>query len=251
MVCGGTQGIGAASALGLAAAGARVILVARSRDRLADALASLPATDRPHAAIPGDLDDPQAVRTSVEAWIGEHGPIEILVNNSGGPPAGPIVHAAPDAFVAAFRQHLLANHLLAQAVIPGMRASGYGRIINIVSTSVRQPLPGLGVSNTTRGAVASWAKTLAGELGRDGITVNNILPGATRTGRLEAIIATRAAASGRSAAEVTEEMVREIPLGRIGAPAEIAAAVVFLASPAASYITGVSLPVDGGRISSL
>jgi 3-oxoacyl-[acyl-carrier protein] reductase len=250
LVCGGTQGIGFASATALAAAGARVILLARNPERLAAALAALPS-GAAHATLVGDLDQPGAVRSTIEGWIAREGPVHVLINNTGGPPAGPIVDATPEAFVAAYRQHLLANHLLAQAVIPGMRSSGYGRIINIVSTSVRQPLPGLGVSNTTRGAVASWAKTLAGELGRDGITVNNILPGATQTGRLATVIANRATATGRSVEDVTTEMVREIPLGRIGDPAEIAAAVVFLASPAASYITGVSLPVDGGRISAL
>ncbi len=253
LVCGGTQGIGSAAAVGLAAAGARILLVARDPGRLEQARASLPqpSAGPPHDSIAGDLDDPLAVRTAVEGWIASHGPIQVLVNNSGGPPAGPIASASPEAFVAAFRQHLLGNHLLAQAVIPGMRASGYGRIINIVSTSVRQPIKGLGVSNTTRGAVASWAKTLAGELGPDGITVNNVLPGATRTGRLDAIIANRAAAAGVSRAEIEKGMESEIPLRRFGTPEEIAAAVVFLASPAAGYITGVSLPVDGGRIECL
>jgi 3-oxoacyl-[acyl-carrier protein] reductase len=253
LVCGGTKGIGYASAKGLAEAGARVVLVARDSDRLERARQSLPAarSSQPHDTIAGDLDQPGAVRAAVEGWVEKNGPVNILVNNAGGPPAGPIASASAEAFVAAYRQHLLGNHLLAQALIPGMRRSGYGRIINIVSTSVRQPIKGLGVSNTTRGAVASWAKTLAGELGPDGITVNNVLPGATRTERLEAVIASRAKAAGVTPAEVEAEMRDEIPLGRFGAPEEIAAAVVFLASPAASYITGVSLAVDGGRIECL
>ncbi|MEZ4457265.1 MAG: SDR family oxidoreductase [Gemmatimonadales bacterium] len=175
----------------------------------------------------------------------------MLVNNTGGPPGGPILDATPDAFLAAFRAHLIANHLLVQTVLPGMKAGGYGRIINVVSTSVKQPIPGLGVSNTTRGAVASWAKTLAGELGRYGITVNNVLPGATRTGRLDSIIAARSRQTGTPIPEIEAEMQREIPLGRFGEPREVAAAVAFLASPAGSYITGVSLPVDGGRIAGL
>ncbi|MBM4187679.1 MAG: SDR family oxidoreductase [Gemmatimonadetes bacterium] len=250
LVCGSTSGIGRASAEALATAGARLLLLSRDAGRLATAARALPGSAA-HSTLVADLDDPAAAAGAVARWIGANGPVHILVNNTGGPPGGPIATAQPEAFVAAFRQHLLANHLLAQAVIPGMRAAGYGRIINIVSTSVKQPLPGLGVSNTTRGAVASWAKTLAGELGRDGITVNNVLPGATQTGRLDQVIANRAAATGRSVAEITDEMVREIPLGRIGTPAEIAAAVLFLASPAASYITGVSLPVDGGRITAL
>lgn len=251
LVCGGTQGIGFASAIELARAGARVVLLARNEARLAEAQRSIPAAAVGHASVVGDMDAPETVSRSVAAWVEANGPINILINNTGGPPAGPVSDAKPDAFIAAFRQHLLGNHLLAQVLIPGMRASGYGRIVNIVSTSVRQPLPGLGVSNTIRGAVASWAKTLAGELGRDGITVNNILPGATKTGRLDQVIANRAKATGRSIDEVSDEMAREIPLGRFGAPAEIASAVLFLASPAASYITGVSLPVDGGRISAI
>jgi 3-oxoacyl-[acyl-carrier protein] reductase len=253
LVCGGTQGIGYASAQGLAQAGASVVLLARDRDRLAAARGNLPivATGQEHDTIMADLDDPVSTRRAVESWIDRVGPIQILVNNTGGPPGGPIVAATAEAFVTAFRQHLLGNHLLAQAVIPGMRASGYGRIINIVSTSVRQPIKGLGVSNTTRGAVASWAKTLAGELGPDGITVNNVLPGATKTGRLEAIIDHRAKAAGATREEIERDFLTEIPLGRFGTPDEIAAAVVFLASPAAGYITGVSLPVDGGRIECL
>lgn len=253
LVCGGTQGIGFASGQGLAQAGASVVLLARDPDRLARACGSLPvvASGQEHATIVADLDDPVAARRQVESWMASQGPIHILVNNTGGPPGGPIAAATAEAFVTAFRHHLLGNHLLAQAVVPGMRASGYGRIINIVSTSVRQPIKGLGVSNTTRGAVASWAKTLAGELGPDGITVNNVLPGATRTGRLDAIIDNRAKAAGVSRDDIERDFLTEIPLGRFGAPEEIAAAVVFLASPAASYITGVSLPVDGGRIECL
>jgi 3-oxoacyl-[acyl-carrier protein] reductase len=147
--------------------------------------------------------------------------------------------------------HLLCNHVLVQAVVPGMRAEGYGRIVNIVSTSVREPIPGLGVSNTVRAATAGWAKTLSKELGPYGITVNNILPGSTRTGRLESLLASRAKAAGTAEATIEQAMTAEIPLRRFAEPAEIAAAVAFLASPAASYITGVSLPVDGGRMASI
>lgn len=252
LVCGGTQGIGLASAQAFAAAGATVTILARDASRLEAALATLPAPlGQRHRALVADLSDPQTARVAVEADIAAAGPVQILVNNTGGPPAGPIASATPEAFLAAYTAHLLAGHLLSQAVLPGMRASGYGRIVNIVSTSVKQPIKGLGVSNTTRGAVASWAKTLAGEVAPFGITVNNVLPGATRTGRLEAVLAGRAAATGRPREEVDQEMMGEIPMGRFGEPAEIAAAVLFLASPAAGYITGVSLAVDGGRTTAL
>ena len=252
LVCGGTQGIGFASAAALAEAGASVLLVARDADRLTTARDRLAAGGtRRHDILVADLADPAEARTRVDRWLETHGPIHILVNNNGGPPAGPIADATAEAFLAAYHGHLLASHLLSQAVIPGMKAAGYGRIINIVSTSVKQPLKGLGVSNTTRGAVASWAKTLAGEVGRFGITVNNVLPGATRTGRLEAVVANQARTQSKTPETVEREMIAEIPLGRIGEPAEIAAAVAFLASPAASYITGVSLAVDGGRTTAL
>ncbi len=253
IVCGGTLGIGLASATALAEAGASIVLVARNPVRLAATLASLPQPDpaQRHAWIAADFLEPAGARHAIDDWIARSGPAQILINNGGGPPGGSIVTATPEAFLAAFQSLLVASHLISQALIPGMKSAGYGRIINIVSTSVRQPLTGLGVSNTIRGAVASWAKTLAGELGPFGITVNNILPGATRTGRLDAVIDHRAAATGYPREMIEAEMLAEIPLGRFAAPEEIARAVQFLASPDAAYITGVSLPVDGGRISSL
>jgi 3-oxoacyl-[acyl-carrier protein] reductase len=248
-ISGSTQGIGLASAQALAEAGASVILAARDRGRLDDTAARLPHPhpSQRHLTVEVDFADPAAVRAKADELIGRTGAIDILINNTGGPPPGPITAATPEAFLAAFGSHLVCNQLLAQAVIPGMRAAGSGRIINIVSTSVKQPIKGLGVSNTIRGAVASWAKTLAGELAPYGITVNNVLPGATRTPRLEAIVANRVRATGRLVAEIEAEMEAEIPMGRFGRPEEIAAAVLFFASPAASYVTGTSLAVDGGR----
>ncbi len=252
LVCGSTQGIGYASAVALAEAGATVALLARDAERLEAASRSLPRpTGQSHLALVADFSDPNAVRGVADRHLTQSGPVQILVNNTGGPPGGPIVDADPDQFRAAFASHLLCNHLLAQAVIPGMRAAAYGRIVNIVSTSVRQPIRGLGVSNTIRGAVASWAKTLATEVAPFHITVNNVLPGATRTGRLDSLFESRARSAGRPRAEVEAEFLAEIPMGRFGEPYEIAAAVLFLASPAASYITGVSLAVDGGRTSAL
>lgn len=252
LVCGASQGIGRASAIELAALGASVTVLARRAEALDALVRELPRTHaaQHHGFIVADAGDTDALRTQVEAFVAA-APVHVLVNNSGGPPPGNVLDAHPDDFLAAWRQHLLANHTLAQAVVPGMRAAGWGRIVNVISTSVREPIPGIGVSNTTRGAVASWAKTLAGELAPFGITVNNVLPGATRTPRIEQIVAARAQKSGKPLAEVQQAMEAEVPMRRFAEPAEIAAAVAFLASPAAGYITGVSLPVDGGRMHSL
>lgn len=178
-------------------------------------------------------------------------PVHILVNNTGGPPGGP-AHAAPaEAFVDAFGRHLLAGQALVQAVLPGMREAGWGRIVNVVSTSVREPIPGLGVSNTVRGAVAGWAKTLSRELAADGITVNNVLPGFTETGRIDQILRDRAAKEGRSEDAVAAAMRATVPAGRFARPEETGGVIAFLCSPAAAYVNGVSLAVDGGRMQSI
>lgn len=252
LVCGASQGIGRASAIELALLGANVTLLARRAEALQALMRELPRTHaaQRHGFIAVDVGDTAALRAQAEA-LAAAAPVHVLVNNSGGPPPGSVLEASPDDFLAAWRQHLLASHTLAQATVPGMRAAGWGRIVNVISTSVREPIPGIGVSNTTRGAVASWAKTLAGELAAFGITVNNVLPGSTRTPRIEQIVAARAEKSGKPAAEVQQAMEAEVPMRRFAEPAEIAAAVAFLASPAASYITGVSLAVDGGRMRSL
>lgn len=252
LVCGGSQGIGLATANALASLGADVTLLARRADLLQSLAEDLPrpAAGQSHDWIAVDGTDTTALKARVEA-LAAGKPVHILVNNSGGPAPGPVHGTDIAAFEAAYRQHLIANHVLAEAVIPGMQRDGYGRIVNVISTSVKEPIRGLGVSNTTRWAVASWAKTLASELAPHGITVNNVLPGSTQTPRIEQIIDTRAGKSGRSRDEVHAEMVAEIPMGRFARPEETAAAIAFLCSPAAGYITGVNLPVDGGRTRSL
>jgi len=249
LVCGGTRGIGRACAFELANRGASVTIAARDAAALERVRAEVPAIEgATHGTICVDFSDPQRAGGEVVRHIGEHRGFDILVNNSGGPAAGPIVDASADAFSSAFASHLIANHLLVQAVLPAMRAAGYGRIVNIVSTSVVQPIKGLGVSNTIRAAVANWARTLAAEVGGDCVTVNNVLPGFTATDRLKSIIDTKASKRGVDASVVERDMIASIPLKRFATPEEIAAVVGFLASPAASYISGVSIPVDGGRL---
>ncbi len=251
LVAGSTQGIGLASAQALASLGASCTLIARNEAALKDAVATL-NTDagQEHGYLVADFSKPDEVKEVATAYVADH-PIQILVNNSGGPAAGPVASAEVDSFLAAFQQHLVCNHILATAVLPGMKDANYGRIINIISTSVKIPLKGLGVSNTIRGAVASWSKTLSNEVAKFGVTVNNVLPGATLTGRLSSIIDNKAAKQQISTEKVETEMLAEIPAGRFGKPEEIASAVSFLATPAAAYINGVSIPVDGGRTGSL
>jgi len=252
LVCGGSQGIGLATAKALASLGADVTLLARRAELLQTLADDLPRSQpaQVHGWIAVDSADTATLKAKVEA-LAAGKPVHILINNSGGPAPGPVHGTGIAAFEAAFRQHLLANHVLAEAVIPGMQRDGYGRIVNVISTSVKEPIHGLGVSNTTRWAVASWAKTLATELARHGITVNNVLPGSTQTPRIEQIIDTRASKTGRSPEQIHAEMVAEIPMGRFALPEETAAAIAFLCSPAAGYITGINLPVDGGRTRSL
>jgi len=251
VVCGSTQGIGLAAAHELARLGANVALVARDEEKLREATAQLPKpAGQHHHYLVADFAHPQQVQEAI-ARFAEQYTAHILVNNTGGPNPGKALDADIDSFRMAFNAHLINNHILVQALVPGMIRESYGRIINVISTSVKQPLPNLGVSNTIRGAVANWAKTLAGELGVYAITVNNVLPGATETGRLEQIIQNKAAKTGAAAQDVKHEMESEVPMKRLAKPEEIAAAIAFLASPAASYINGINLPVDGGRTGSL
>lgn len=246
LVCGSTQGIGKASAIGLAQEGVNVTLIARNEEKLKAVLTELPEGN--HSYIVADFSNPMELKEKIEASkLNFH----ILVNNTGGPAGGPIFNAEIDEFERAFTQHLKCNHVLVQAVVPFMKEAGFGRVINVISTSVKQPLEGLGVSNTIRGAVASWSKTLANELGQFNITVNNVLPGATGTERLKEIINNKAAKTGLSVDEVSTNMMNASPAKRFAKPEEIANAVVFLASESASFINGINVPVDGGRTKSL
>jgi 3-oxoacyl-[acyl-carrier protein] reductase len=252
LVCGASAGIGAACAQALALAGCEVIALARSEVALQRMLTSLPTPSaQTHRYIAVDMANSEALAHAVSAELAAHGPMAILINNSGGPPAGSICGASSAQFFSAFQQHLLSAHCLSSLLLPGMRAAKFGRIVNIISTSVKEPLKDLGVSNTIRAAVAAWAKTLANEVGVDGITVNNVLPGFTKTARLEAIIAGRMQKTGADLASTEATLMAEVPLRRFASAEEIAAAVAFLASDAASYISGVNLPVDGGRTKSL
>ncbi len=248
VVCGASKGIGRASAVELARLGANVTVLARGEGSLAEVVASLDSgAGQKHGLLVADYSDRPALSKTIMAHVESAGTVHILVNNTGGPPAGAIADADGDALLQAFSNHLLCNHLMTRAVVSGMKTTGFGRIINIISTSVIAPIQGLGVSNTIRAAVANWARTLAGELAPFGITVNNVLPGFTDTQRLKSILNRKAENAGVDVAEIERRVLSSIPVGRLGKPEELGAVVGFLASPGASYVTGVNLPVDGGR----
>ena len=248
LIGGGTQGIGNATAQEMARLGARVTLLARDTAKLKEVVAALDRSNgQRHEFLVADMADTDALKVAIDGHVKAHGPVDILVNNTGGPPPGLAHETAVEAYEQAFRLHLLAFQTLVLAIVPGMKERRSGRIINVISTSVKVPLPNLGVSNTVRGAVAQWSKTLANELGPFNITVNNVLPGATATGRLKAIITNKSKKSGISEGEAAQVMMEEIPLRRFAEPEETANAICFLAGPSGAYINGVNLPVDGGR----
>ena len=248
LVCGSTQGIGRAIATQLAESGANVILAARNESKLKEVLSTLAPGH--HAYVSVDFNDTDALSQTMNA-LAANQTVDIIINNSGGPPAGLISNAQLSEFENAFKQHLLANHAIVTAFLEGMRQRKFGRIINIISTSVKIPLKGLGVSNTIRGAVGNWSKTLANENAIFGITVNNILPGATQTERLNNIISNKSTKQQMPMDEIEKEMLAEIPSGRFGLPQEPAYAATFLASEFAAYITGTNIVVDGGRTGNL
>lgn len=251
VVCGSTQGIGFAIAKELALLGANCTLFARNEEELKKAVGELDTSmQQKHGYLVANFSDPEEVRKAIEGHVANSS-VHILINNSGGPSAGPITEATEEAFLNAFNQHLICNHILTKAVVPSMKKEKYGRIINIISTSVKIPLKNLGVSNTIRGAVASWAKTMANELGQFNITVNNVLPGMTATQRLTNIVENMAKKTDSSTDAIEKSMIEEVPMKRFAEASEIAAVAAFLASPAASYVNGVSIPVDGGRTGSI
>jgi 3-oxoacyl-[acyl-carrier protein] reductase len=250
LICGGTSGIGKSTSIEFSNLGANITLFARNEDKLKDTLKILKNdSNQTHQYLIGDFDDSDGIKATIEKHINNGNKYHILINNSGGPKGGPIANANPEEFINGFNRHLICNHIIFQALHSGMKIYNYGRVINIISTSIKQPIPGLGVSNTIRGAVASWAKTLSFEVARNGITVNNILPGFTDTERLGSLIDAKSNAENISVDVVAEAMKNTVPVGRFGNPEETAKAIAFLASPSASYINGVSLAVDGGRLS--
>ena len=251
LVCGASEGIGRAAAIELAQLGADVTVLARREAALQAVVDALPNDGmQRHGLLVADIAATDALRDAV-ATLAASRPVHILINNTGGPPGGAAHAADIAAYLDAFNKHLIANHTLLQAVLPGMRAAHWGRIVNVISTSVYEPIPNLGVSNTIRGAVASWAKTLSRELGGDGITVNNVLPGYTRTQRLDQILADRSAAIGKPQDEIANGMLSTVPVGRFAEAGEIGGVIAFLCTNAAAYVNGQSLAVDGGRMQSI
>ena len=252
LVCGSSKGIGASTAIELSKLGASITLLARNKDSLSSVLDELDlSNNQNHSCLIADFDDPIKLKKTINDFIKTSPPIHILINNSGGPKPGPIIDANIEDFIGAFNRHLICNHILVQALVPNMKKANFWRIINITSTSVKEPIEGLGVSNTIRGAVANWAKTLSFELGEFGITVNNILPGYTDTQRLQEIFLNKSKKNDYDIESIILDAHSQIPLGRFADPKETAKAICFLASEDASYINGINLPVDGGRLSTL
>ncbi len=252
LVCGASQGLGLASAKELALLGANIIAASRNEEKLKTAVEQLDTSKgQKHSYLVIDLSEPEAVREIVSSFLAEGIIIHVLINNAGGPPSAPMIDTDAAEIEKAFRTHVISSHLLAQLVVAGMKKAGFGRIVNIVSTSVKQPINGLGISNLVRAAVANWAKTLANEISSSGITINNVLPGFTNTDRLHYLFSKQASDRGLTEEDILTMTVSAIPAKRIGEPEELGAAVAFLCSPAAAYINGINLPVDGGRTGSL
>jgi 3-oxoacyl-[acyl-carrier protein] reductase len=251
LVCGGSAGIGRAAALAIAALGGEVTVLARRRNELQALISELRVAGAKDAGfIAVDLDDRVALIREIDGLLATHSPVHVLVNNAAGPAAGPLLDASEEDLLRAFERHILASHLLVRRLLPGMRSAGYGRIVNVISTSVREPIPGLGVSNIVRGAMASWAKTLSREL-PPGVTINNLLPGYTDTERLGELAKSVATRTGKTVDDVRAGWIGATPEGRLARPEEMGSVIAFLASPAAAFIRGQSLAVDGGRLASI
>lgn len=252
IVCGASQGLGFAVAKELALLGANIIAISRNENNLQTAIQSLDISrNQKHSYLVIDLSNPGEVKDKLTTFLLMGNTIHILINNAGGPPSSPVLDTDADEIEKAFRTHLISSHILAQLVVPGMKAAGFGRIVNITSTSVKQPINGLGISNTVRAAVANWAKTLANEISSFGITINNVLPGYTKTGRVDYLFSKKAGELGIEKSTVYKNMEASIPAGRLGEPSELGSVVAFLCTPAAAYINGINLPVDGGKTGSL
>jgi 3-oxoacyl-[acyl-carrier protein] reductase len=252
LVAAGSRGLGRAVAEELAAEGASLLLCARDGQTLAETATAIAETTNAHVlAVPADVTVIDDIKRLVEAGIDRFGKIDILVTNAGGPPAGKFDQLTREQWDHAISLTLLSAVELARQVLPGMKERRWGRIINITSIAVKQPVEGLLLSNSLRAGLTGFARTLANEVAPEGITVNNVLPGYTRTERLEELAQMMAEKQGISPAEFRGVWEKEIPMGRLGEPRELAATVAFLASERASYITGTSIQVDGGWIRSL
>ncbi|WP_299064918.1 SDR family oxidoreductase [uncultured Polaribacter sp.] len=248
LVCGSTQGIGKATAFALAKEGVNITLVARNEEKLKAVLSELPNNNQNHNYLVADFSKPEELQKALDTSDLK---FHILVNNTGGPKGGELLSATSTELINAFQMHIVCNQILVQAVVPFMKSEKFGRIINVISTSVKEPIPGLGVSNTIRNAVGNWAKTLATELGQFKITVNNVLPGFTDTARLDQIITMKANQANTTEENIVNQLKSYVPASRFAKPEETAAAITFLASEQAGYINGINLPVDGGRTKSL
>lgn len=250
LICGGSSGLGRAVATTLVAEGAHVALLSRDAGKLQAVADELNAMGPGRAVIaPADLADHASLLIAVdvaEAALG--GPIEILLNNTGGPPPSAVSGLEPDLWRAQFEAMVLSIFRLTDRVLPGMKAMGWGRILNVASITVVEPVASLGVSNTLRASVAAWAKTLAGEVAPHGITVNTLLPGRIDTPRIERLDAARAAAHGITPDQARAEATAGIPVGRLGTPEEFGAVAAFMASPQAAYVTGSLIRLDGGAV---